>query len=193
MKKGTIVALAIVGALVLLIVIIVASVSGSYNNFVTLRENAVKYSSDIDAQLQRRADLIPNLVETVKGYAAHENEIFTAIADARSRLLSAGTMQEKANADASLNSALGRLLAIAENYPDLKANENFLSLQTTLEGSENRIAVARKDYNAAAQAYNAGIKRFPGVILAGMFGFEKLDYFQANDAAKEVPSVDFSK
>lgn len=193
MKKGTIVALSIVGALVLLIVIIVASIAGSYNNFVTLRENAAKYSSDIDAQLQRRADLIPNLVETVKGYAAHESEIFTAIADARSKLLAAGTMQEKANADATLNSALGRLLAIAENYPDLKANENFLSLQTTLEGSENRISVARKDYNEAAQSYNAAIKRFPGVVLAGMFGFEKLDYFQASDAAKEVPTVDFSK
>ena len=190
MKKGAITAVVVIVAI---IVIIGFMIGGSYNNFVNLRESANKYSSDIDAQLQRRADLIPNLVETVKGYAAHESEIFTAVADARSRLLAAGTMGEKANADAALSSALGRLLAISEAYPELKANENFMSLQTALEGSENRISVARKDYNAAAQSYNAAIKRFPGVIIANMSGFDAIDYFEAEEGAKTVPKVSFSE
>ena len=181
-----------VGIIVAVIVIaLIGSIAGSYNNLVKLRENVTSAQSVVETQLQRRADLIPNLVNTVKGYASHEEDVFTAVADARTALSGAKTVDELNSAQSQLDSAVSRLLAIAESYPDLKANENFINLQDELAGTENRIAVARKDYNEAVQSYNAAIKKFPKNILAGMFGFEKADFFKADDNSQTVPNVEF--
>jgi LemA protein len=164
---------------------------GKYNQLVTLNENVEASLSQIDNQLQRRNDLIPNLVETVKGYASHEEEIFTSIADARARLIGGGSMEDMAQASDELSGSLRSLLAISESYPELKANENFINLSTELAGTENRIAVARRDYNNTAREYNTLIRRFPTVIIANMFGFERYDYFEASQGAAEVPGVQF--
>jgi LemA protein len=164
---------------------------GRYNGMVQQNEQINSSWAQVKVVLQRRADLIPNLVETVKGYAAHEKEVFENVAAARSRLAGASTPQEAAVANAGLSSALGRLLAIAENYPTLKANENFIRLQDELAGSENRIAVERRTYNEAVRAFNAYIKTFPNNFLAGMFGFKEREYFEAEEGAKEVPKVKF--
>lgn len=180
--------------LAVIIIIILAfsfRIMGSYNSLVILEQNVKKVESNIDTQLQRRSDLIPNLVNTVKGYAAQENEIFTEIADARARLGGAETVQDKANADSELSSALSRLLVVVENYPDLKSNENFKDLTVALEGTENRINIARQDYNASVETYNTAIRKFPTSIIAGMFRFEEIDYYKASEGAKEVPKVDF--
>lgn len=190
MKKRTKL-LVILGVIALVVIILVSSISGTYNSLVTLETNLESKQAAISTQLQRRSDLIPNLVSTVKGYAAHEEEVYTAIADARSKLAGADTVEEMSEADASLSGALSRLLVVVENYPELKANENFIALQDQLEGTENRIAVARNDYNNAANEYNAKIRRFPTNIFAGMFGFEKADYFEAEEGAEKVPEVSF--
>lgn len=187
MKKGTIVIIALIAVLA----IIVFSSIGAYNNLVALSEEVETSLSQIDNQLQRRNDLIPNLVETVKGYASHEEEIFTSIADARSRLIGAGSMDERAEASDELSGALSRLLAIAENYPELKANENFILLSDELAGTENRIANARRTYNNSAREYNTLIRRFPTVIIANLFGFDRYDYFEADEGARQVPEVNF--
>lgn len=187
MKKGTIAIVVVVAILLIL----VFSVVGKYNQLVTLNENVEASLSQIDNQLQRRNDLIPNLVETVKGYASHEEEIFTSIADARARLIGGGSMEDMAQASDELSGSLSRLLAISESYPELKANENFINLSTELAGTENRIAVARRDYNNTAREYNTLIRRFPTVIVANMFGFERYDYFEASQGAAEVPGVQF--
>ena len=186
-KRG----LAIVFVVVVLLVLLVSGSVRSYNGLVQLQENVQAGQSQVETQLQRRADLIPNLVNTVKGYAAHEEEIFTAVADARSKLLAAGTVGEQAEADQQLTSALSRLLALTENYPDLKANQNFIALQDELAGTENRIAVARKDYNTLVREYNATIKKFPKNLFAGMFGFEAAAYYQADQGAQDAPNVEF--
>jgi len=184
----------VLGGVGLLIVLAVGGVLvGQYNALVASNEAVDAAWAQVENVLQRRADLIPNLVETVKGYAAHEEEIFTQVADARSRLAGAATPAEASAANAGLSSALGRLLAIAEAYPDLKANQNFLRLQDELAGTENRIAVERKRYNDQVRAFNTSIKRFPTRLLAGMFGFSERDYFEADQSAREVPKVDFSK
>lgn len=188
MKKGTIVIIVLIAVLA----IIVFSAIGTYNNLVALSEEVKTSLSQIDNQLKRRNDLIPNLVETVKGYAAHEEEIFTSIADARSRLIGAGSMEERAEASDQLSGTLNRLLAIAESYPELKANQNFIQLSDELAGTENRIATARRDYNNAAREYNTTIRRFPTVIIANMFGFERFEYFEADESARQAPEVNFS-
>ena len=145
-KKGV-----IIGVIIAVIVIIAVSIIGSYNGLISLEESTNTAYSDIQVQLQRRMDLVPNLVNTVKGYAAHETEVFTAVSDARAKLAGAGTVEEASEANEELSSALSRLIAISESYPELKSNENFLSLQDELAGTENRIGVARKDYNDAVQ------------------------------------------
>lgn len=187
MKKGTIV-LIVVGVILLFSVVSFVSM---YNGFVAKSENVNNKLSQIDNQLQRRNDLIPNLVESVKGYAKQEKDIFTNVADARAKLAGASTVADKANADAQVTGALSRLLAIAENYPQLKSDANFRQLSDELAGTENRIAAARKDYNDAAQAFNTSIKKFPAVFFANIFGFKQFEYFQAAQGAKSVPKVDF--
>ena len=154
-KKGV-----IIGVIIAVIVIIAISIIGSYNGLISLEESTNTAYSDIQVQLQRRMDLVPNLVNTVKGYAAHETEVFTAVSDARAKLAGAGTVEEASEANEELSSALSRLIAISESYPELKSNENFLSLQDELAGTENRIGVARKDYNDAVQKYNVKIRSF---------------------------------
>ncbi len=187
MKKGTIILIAVIAV----IAIIAFSCVETYNSLVAQRENVDTQYSAIDTQLQRRIDLIPNIVNTVKGYTAHESEVFGAVSDARARLAGASTKEEAAEADSELTSAVSRLLMIAENYPDLKADTQFTALTDELAGTENRIAVARKDYNDAAKAYNTQIKTFPKVIIANLFGFEKAEYFEAADGAKSAPQVNF--
>jgi LemA protein len=149
-----------------------------------------KYAQ-IENQLQRRLDLIPNLVNTVKGYANHEKEIMTDIAESRSKLAGANTPQDQAIANDQLTGALNRLLVVVEKYPDLKADANFRQLMDELSGTENRIAVAREDYNEEVNSYNKLRRAFPGNLIAGMFNFEKKEYFKANPNAKDAPTVDF--
>jgi LemA protein len=179
------------GVLLLLFLIIGGSACATYNSLQYKREKVRQQWSNVDIQLQRRADLIPNLVETVKGYARHEEKVFDDIAQARSRLLNAQTPQEKAAANDQLSSALGRLLVIAENYPSLQASEQFKNLQYELAGTENRIAVARRDYNDAVVDYNTSLQRFPTILMARLLGFERAEEFKAEPASREVPKVSF--
>ncbi|MCH3950085.1 MAG: LemA family protein [Acidaminococcus sp.] len=178
-------------AIVVVIVLIAGALMGTYNGLVSANENVTSQWSQVENQLQRRNDLIPNLVNTVKGYAAQESKIFTDVANARAKLAGAKSVADASAANNELDGALSRLLAIAENYPQLKSNTNFLQLQDELAGTENRIAVARRDYNNSVQAFNAKIKSFPTNILAGMFGFTPHDYFKADEQAKQVPQVKF--
>lgn len=168
-----------------------------YNTIQTLDEQANAAQGQIEVQLQRRADLIPNLVSTVKGYAAHEEAVFTQVAQARAGVLGAVQSHDPtqmADANAGLTTALGRLIAVSENYPQLKADQSFLRLQDELAGTENRIAVARTDYNGAVQQYNAYIRQFPAVLTAKMTGARERKYFQvSNPGNREAPTVDFSK
>jgi len=181
----------IVGAVILVALLFV--VGGSYNSLSNSREEVTVKRSDIDAQLQRRNDLIPNLVETARGYAQHESQVFTEIANARSRLIGAQTNEDKAAASDQLSGALGRLLVLQEQYPQLKANEQFTMLMKQLEGTENRIAVARGDYNRVVGDYNKSRQRFPKVVLANTFGFERAEPFEAAPGAAEAPKIDFGK
>jgi LemA protein len=177
--------------LIVVAVVVLGGGTCTYNKVVQSSETVDAAWSQVQNVLQRRADLIPNLVETVKGYAAHEKEIFTEVASARSRLLAARTPAEAEAAEAQTTSALGRLLAIAEAYPDLKANENFIRLQDELAGTENRIAVERMRYNEAVKDYNVMVKRFPTNLVARITGFSQRAYFQAAPSANQVPKVDF--
>lgn len=177
-------------AVIVVVLVVVMGVSG-YNSLVQINENVNGKWAQVDNQLQRRADLIPNLVSTVKGYAAHEQQAIQAVADARAKLGGAQGPAAKGQADAELGGALSRLLVISENYPNLKADQNFRSLMDELSGTENRIGVARKDYNDAVQGYNANIQSFPTVIYARMLGFGQKEYFKATEGAKEVPKVQF--
>lgn len=182
-----------IGLIIVGILIILAIPVSGYNNLVSLEQNVNSVSANIDTQLQRRSDLIPNLVNTVKGYATQEKDIFTDIANARSRLAGATNVQEQANADSQLSGSLSRLLAVVENYPELKSNQNFRDLSIQLEGTENRIAVARQDYNTAVTNYNTKRRRFPSNIISSIFGFQEKPLYKASEGAKEVPSVDFTK
>src|ERR1700728_3273687 len=178
------------------LVIFALIIGGSYvshrNQMVTLNETIKSNWAQVDVVLQRRADLIPNLVETVKGFAAHEETVFGDIAKARSALMNAQTPQDKIAANGQLDGALSRLLLIVENYPQLKSNENFLRLQDELAGTENRIAVERKRYNDSIQAYNTYIGQFPNNIIATMSGFQRNDaYFAATEQSRAVPKVEF--
>lgn len=163
----------------------------SYNGLVTMKQEVTQKESDIQTTLQRRADLIPNLVNTVKGYASHEESIMKEVSDARAALVGANSTGDQLAANEQMTSALNRLLAVAENYPDLKANTNFIQLQDELAGTENRITQARRAYNDAVKTYNTKIQRFPTSLIAGIFNFEAFDYFQASAGAQEVPSVNF--
>ena len=187
MKKGTIILVVIVA----IVAIIIGSLVSSYNNLVSLEEKVDKTYSDIDVQLERRADLIPNLVNTVKGYVEHEESVIKNITDARENLLKANTVEEKSKANNELSSAIDALMVIVENYPDLKANQNFINLSDELSGTENRIANARNEYNEAVSNYNSARKQFPVVFIASMFGFEEKDYFEVDESKTEVPDVEF--
>lgn len=187
MKKSTIIVLSILAVVVLMVMLL----GGSYNSLVTLEENVNKEFSNVSVMLERRADLIPNLVNTVKGYANHEEEVINSITTARQNLLNAGTIEEKSKANNELTSALNALMVVVENYPDLKASANFIQLSDELSGTENRIATARRDYNSAVETYNAKVKKFPTNILANMFGFEQKEYFEVDPTKTEVPKVEF--
>ncbi len=173
------------------IVFVVLIVIGLYNNLVSLKNRVENAWHQIDVQLKRRADMIPNLVETVKGYAAHEKETFSMVTEARSRMMQAGSVGEQAQAQNQLAGALKSLFAVAEAYPELKANQNFLMLQEELAGTENKIGYARQFYNDSVMQYNQSIQQFPGNIFAGMFGFTQKEYFEIEEAAREVPKVQF--
>lgn len=196
MKKSVIILLA---TLAVVAIIVISSIS-TYNGLVTMDENVSGQWANVETQYQRRADLIPNLVNTVKGYATHEQSTLEGVVEARSQAtqikvdaanLTPEKLAEYQKAQGAVTQALGKLLAITENYPDLKANQNFLELQAQLEGTENRINVARKNFNDAAQAYNVNIRRFPKSIFATMFGFEKRAYFEAAEGSEKAPEVKF--
>ena len=172
----------------------------TYNGFVNREEGLKSAWSNVETQYQRRADLIPNLVNTVKGYAAHETQTLNEVTEARARATSINLsaddltperLAQFQRAQAEVRSALGRLIAVSESYPDLKANQNFIELQAQLEGTENRIAVARKDFNAAAQQYNVSVRRFPANLVARMFGFGQKPYFESAEGAAAAPQVTF--
>ena len=184
-----------IGILFLVILVVIAVVLiGMYNSLVQLRVRTDSAWSDIDVQLKRRHDLIPNLVETVKGFAAQEQAVFGDIAKARSALLSASTPGDKIAANQRLDSALGRLLVVVENYPQLKSNENFLRLQDELAGTENRIAVERRRYNETVQDYNTYLSLFPNNLVASLSGFARNDaYFKTDEGARQAPKVNFDK
>ncbi|PKG25482.1 LemA family protein [Niallia nealsonii] len=187
MKKkysGIIIAIIVIAVLVILFM-------SSYNGFVNAQEDVDQSYAQIENQLQRRLDLIPNLVNTVKGYASHEKEVIQSISDARANLAGATTPEEEATANAQVSSALSRLLVVVENYPNLKADKQFTQLMDELSGTENRISVARKDYNEQVASYNKKVKRFPGAILARISGFDEKEYFKANSNAENAPEVDF--
>ena len=190
------------GLIITIVVIVLVALWGisSYNGLVGMDENVSNKWANVETQYQRRSDLIPNLVNTVKGYAKHESQTLEAVMAARSQATqvkidpSNCTPQQPAayqKAQGDVTTALGKLLAITENYPDLKANQNFLELQSQLEGTENRINVARKDFNDSAKKYNTSLRRFPRNIIASMFGFEKRNYFEAEAGAEKAPKVEF--
>ena len=188
-NKGLIITLSVIGVIVIIFAILAIS---SYNGLVDQEEAVNAKQSTISVQLQRRADLIPNFVETVKGYSDYEQSTYTAVTEARSAVMKANGAEDQAAASAQLDSAIDIWVnAITEAYPELKASEQYKALQDELAGTENRIARARKDYNDAASEYNKSVRRFPKSIFAGMFGFEQVEYFEADEAANQVPQVSF--
>ena len=196
MKKSTI----ILTAIVVVIFLMISSAVGKYNNMITLEEGVDASWAQVENVYQRRADLIPNLVATVKGVAEFEKETFTAVAEARSKVSNVNlegitnnpqAMQDFQQSQSQLSGALSKLMVVVERYPDLKANQNFLDLQTQLEGTENRIAVERNRFNKTAQGYNTLIRRFPGSIYASIFGFDRKAYFEADAGSEVAPQVEF--
>jgi LemA protein len=200
-SRGLLIGLGILGVLVLGAIIIVAWGISAYNSIVTLDEGVSSSWSQVETQYQRRSDLIPNLVNTVKGFAAQEKEVLIGVTEARAKVSQMTVTKDVVNdpdafakfqsAQDQFSSAISRLLVVAENYPNLKSNENFLSLQTQLEGTENRIAVARRNFNEVVQTYNTTIRRFPGSIIAGMSGFHEKQYFKAAPGSEKAPEVKF--
>ncbi|MGD9487770.1 MAG: LemA family protein [Calditrichaceae bacterium] len=198
MKKSWI----IIGVIVLVVIFLFTSLKGYYNNFVTLEENVNQKWAQVENVYQRRADLIPNLVEIVKGYASHERETLEAVVNARSKvggqinigpevLNNPQAFAQFQQAQGALTSALQRLMVVVERYPDLKADQRFADLQTQLEGTENRISVERGRFNESVQGYNTSIRKFPAVMLAGMFGFQQKVYFQADAGSENAPKIQF--
>lgn len=196
MKKNWI----IIGIIAIVLIILYRITIGAYNNMVSKEELVNEAWANVQTQYQRRLDLIPNLVNTVKGYAQHEKDVFTQVTEARSKVgsiqvdpdkLDEASLKKFQEAQAGLSSALARLLAVAERYPDLKANQNFLELQAQLEGTENRIAYARDKYNEAARKFNQYIRKFPNNIIANMFGFDRKPYFEAEQGGEKAPEVKF--
>ena len=185
--------LIVVALLVLLIIIPYSYLKGTYNSLVTMDETVKGAWAQVENQLQRRYDLIPNYVETVKGYAAHEKEVFVKVTEARSKVAGAANISEKMQANNQLSSALSRLMVVVERYPELKANTNFIRLQDELAGTENRIAVERRRFNEMVKVYNIKIRSFPTNIIAGMFGFEKATFFEVPKERQEAPKVKFSR
>lgn len=187
--KGILVGL---GVVVLIAILVIMGFAGVYNSIVSKHEAITAKWAQVENQLQRRNDLIPNLVNTVKGYAAHEKTVLEDITNARSQWAKAGSAEEKVEAAGAIDRALGRLLLVVENYPDLKADQTFLKLMDELSGTENRIAVERMRYNEAVRDYNVTVRMFPGNIVAGMFGYKPAaEYFKAEEKAKSVPEVKF--
>ncbi len=201
MSKTLIAILGVIGLLLLIALIIVGWATATYNQLVSLDETVNQAWAQVENQYQRRYDLIPNLVETVKGYAKHEREVFTQVTEARAKvgqitvtpdvLKDPQAFSRFQQAQDALGTAISRLIAVAENYPQLKANENFLQLQAQLEGTENRISVERRRYNEAVQRYNTYIRRFPANIIAGLFGFKERPYFKTIEEAQQAPKVQF--
>ena len=191
MSKSLKTLLIVVGILIVIIMIPLSYLRGTYNTLVTMDEGVKAAWAQVENQLQRRYDLIPNLVETVKGYAAHEKEVFIKVTEARSKVAGAGSISDKISANNQLSSALARLLVVVERYPDLKANTNFIRLQDELAGTENRISVERRRFNETVRIYNTKIRSFPTNIIAGMFGFEKATFFEVPKERQEAPKVKF--
>lgn len=192
MKKKGIAAVGIIGIIAAIAVVLIGFYVVAHNSIIKLETDVDTKASDIKTQLQRRADLIPNLVNTVQGYVKHEESVIDSITEARKEISGAKTIKEMSAANDKLNSALQSLNVIVENYPDLKASQNFINLQDELAGTENRIATARKDYNEAVKSYNTKISTIPTSIIANMMGKEKKDFFEVSDPSKmEVPEVNF--
>jgi LemA protein len=200
-SRGLLIALVVLGVIVVFALGVVLWGTGVYNSLVSLDEGVTSAWSQVESQYQRRADLIPNLVNTVKGYAAHEKEVLLGVTEARAKVSQITVTKEVLEDPAAFSkfqaaqdqfsSAISRLLAVAENYPNLKANENFMALQTQLEGTENRIAVERQRYNGVVQTYNTKIRRFPASLVAGFTGFKEKQYFKAKEGAENAPEVKF--
>jgi LemA protein len=191
MTRGQRNILIVVGVVILVIVVPLLFLKGTYNTLVAMDEEVKEAWAQVENQLQRRYDLIPNYVETVKGYAKHEREVFLKVTEARSKVGRAGPISEKIAANNELSSALARLLVVVERYPDLKANANFIRLQDELAGTENRIAVERRRFNEKVRIFNTKIRSFPTNLIAGMLGFEKATFFEVPEERQEAPKVKF--
>ncbi len=187
MKNG----LKILIGIIAVVVIIAAMLGSTYNGLVSKKEEVNGKKSDITVQLKRRADLIPNLISTVKGYMKHEQSVIDSVTTAREKMVNANSVSDKIAANDELTTALNNLYVVVENYPDLKASSNFTQLQDELAGTENRIATARRDYNSSVKDYNSTIKKFPTNLIANLFGFDEEDYFEAEDSVNEAPQVSF--
>jgi len=191
MKRGTIVTLVVLGAVLVVVLGLVSFVQGTYNDLVRKDEGVKMAWAQVQTVLQRRADLIPNLVETVRGYQIHEQEVLVRVTEARAKVAGAGAIPEQIQANNELSSALSRLMVVVENYPNLKANENFIRLQDELAGTENRISVERRRYNEVVREYNVRVRSFPASIVAGLWRFQRAAPFEAAPEAATAPKVDF--
>lgn len=193
MKRGTLIILAIIAVLVVIVLGVFGYVQGTYNGLVKMDESVKASWAQVETVLQRRLDLIPNLVETVRGYQIHEQEVLIGVTEARAKVAGAGAIPDQIKANNELTSALSRLMVVVENYPNLKANENFLRLQDELAGTENRIAVERGRYNVAVRDYNIKVRMFPASLIASMTGFKTATPYEAAPGAETAPKVDFGR